>query len=38
LQLQQQKLLNDVTDDDGNVTRGLKYNHKEALIHKQQEI
>jgi hypothetical protein len=25
------KVLNDVTDDDGNVTRGLKYNHKEAI-------
>ena len=25
------KALNDVTDDDGNVTRGLKYNHKEAI-------
>ena len=25
------KALNDVTDDDGNVTRGLKYNHKEVI-------
>jgi hypothetical protein len=25
------KPLNDVTDDDGNVTRGLKYNHKEVI-------
>jgi hypothetical protein len=25
------KALNDVTDDDGNVTRGLKYNHKQII-------
>jgi hypothetical protein len=25
------KALNDVTDEDGNVTRGLKYNHKEVI-------
>jgi hypothetical protein len=25
------KPLNDVTDDDGNVTRGLKYNHKQII-------
>jgi hypothetical protein len=25
------KALNDVTDDDGNVTRGLKYNHKQVI-------
>jgi hypothetical protein len=25
------KALNDVTDDDENVTRGLKYNHKEVI-------
>jgi hypothetical protein len=31
LQQQQRKLLNDVTDDDGNVTRGLKYNHKQVI-------
>ena len=25
------KALDDVTDDDGNVTRGLKYNHKQII-------
>jgi hypothetical protein len=25
------KTLDDVTDEDGNVTRGLKYNHKEVI-------
>jgi hypothetical protein len=25
------KALNDVTDEDGNVTRGLKYNHKQII-------
>ena len=25
------KALNDVTDDDGNITRGLKYNHKQII-------
>ena len=25
------KALNDVTDDDGNLTRGLKYNHKQII-------
>jgi len=25
------KALNDVTDEDGNVTRGLKYNHEEVI-------
>ena len=25
------KAIDDVTDDDGNVTRGLKYNHKEII-------
>ena len=25
------KSLDDVTDDDGNVTRGLKYNHKQTI-------
>ena len=25
------KPLDDVTDDDGNVTRGLKYNHKQVI-------